>query len=887
MKKLSVLLLILFVAGLTKAQTYVFESLDKSVANGFWDMANLYSNQGDSKAKWDVTDVTTDKKEGSGALQLDYLCGAGDGWGGYIVRTSIKPLPNGQVYDLSTGTKLSFWYKVTKPAVMTKPGAMVFEFKICDIVDGKENRVFREMPIDLTDASGTWKKVEVDFTMGTDKTISWAYQAQDGDREMAWDHVNGFEWAVVYVPKDGGSATNTPTASGTVLIDGFSVTGDHYAPPLLTFAKQASAFTTTWSSGTGGFTLKDEATDIVEGTTGSLKADYTCDASEDWGGVTGFEIPVTAPAKFVERTALTLFVKNAKACVTTVPKRAVLRIYMFEGNDGEQWVTKVPIDLTKVSDWTRYRLPLKQGVNGGYDGNTNSDQYPPVGTWARNPNGPKTDDVFNQEKVSKIKIEVLAIGAGGADKGPKGEKLVGTLLFSMLQNSGFQVYDITPPAAPAGVSVVKGTYSNLISWKDVSNEGTEKYNVYASKTAFTNVNAAGVEVVASNIARGTQVLEHLIRTPKTDKDVTYYYAVNAIDKAGNVGAVAFTAAVTNKAKGIPTISMVAPPNWKADGALTEWTGYTPWKLKPSDGSAHIMTGFTVTNDADCSADVYVAISGGYLYCAFNVTDDIVYADDDKYMSSGYNWALDACDLEFGLYNQQAKQHTAYQRGKYPDYHLRFNKVRAREDHWTAEKDSLLLPGVNYYWKEKFPTGYVVEAKVSLSDLANLRKSSTAVKDTIPTLKEGFKIPFDICVMDNDGKNGADLGANREGQISWSPFNNDNGWSDPSKLMYTWLGETDVVGIQDKSVPYTYELSQNYPNPFNPTTQIRYSVAQMGTVSLRIFDVLGRQVAELVNKQQDAGNYTVNFDASRYASGVYFYRLESGSFTSVKKMLLVK
>lgn len=886
MKKLLVLLTILLVAGSTNAQTYVFQNMDHTVADGFWDMANLYNNQGDATAKWDVTDVTTGQKEGAGCVQLDYKVGAGDGWGGYIVRTSIKPLPNNQVFDLSTGTHLTFWYKVVSPVVMTSPGAIVMEFKICDILNGAENRVFREVPVDFTDASGQWKQATVDFTMGTDKSISWAYQAQDGDREMAWDHVNGFEWAVVYVPGTGGSATNTPTASGTILLDGFSITGDHYPPPFVSFESMASQFGIDdmgWAGATdkGSVTLTDNSTDVVEGTTGSLQFDYTCNASQDWGGFVAFDLNVTPPDKFVERTALTVFIKNKTACTTSVPARAIVRVFLFE-DDGEQWITKVPIDLTTTSDWTRYRLPLKQTAYS-----TNGDQYPPVGAFGLNPNGAKGNETFNQEKVNKIRIEVLAVGVG-PDAGPKGEKLTGTLLFGMMQNSGYQVYDIVAPAAPANVSVVKGNYSNLISWSDVSNEGTEKYYVYASKSPITDINAKGVEQVAGGIARGVQVYEHLIRTPLTDKDVTYYYAVNAIDKAGNIGAVATTAGTTNTAKGIPTIYH-GTVNFKADGDLSEWkaAGITPFKLYPSKGSAHIMNNFKVDNDADLSTDVYVALDNNYLYVAYDVTDDIVYADDDKYMSTGYSWALDACELELGLYNQQASQHTAYQRGSYPDYHIRFNKVRARQDHWTAEKDSLLLPGPDYYWQEKFPTGYTVEARVALDHLANWRKSNTMTRDTIGTLIDGMKIPFDIVLGDNDGKNSTDLGSNREGQISWSPFNNDNGWWGPQYWMYTWLGNTDVTDVKEEALPFTYTLSQNYPNPFNPTTQIKYSISKVGNVSLKIYDVLGRVVSDLVNQEQQPGNYSVRFDASKLASGVYFYRIESGSFVSVKKMMLVK
>jgi hypothetical protein len=88
--------------------------------------------------------------------------------------------------------------------------------------------------------------------------------------------------------------------------------------------------------------------------------------------------------------------------------------------------------------------------------------------------------------------------------------------------------------------------------------------------------------------------------------------------------------------------------------------------------------------------------------------------------------------------------------------------------------------------------------------------------------------------------------------------------------------------------FTYNLEQNYPNPFNPTTNIRYSIRDAGLVTLKVYDLLGREVATLVNQVQQPGNYQVTFDASRLtSSGMYIYRLQSGSFTRTMKMLLVK
>lgn len=97
-----------------------------------------------------------------------------------------------------------------------------------------------------------------------------------------------------------------------------------------------------------------------------------------------------------------------------------------------------------------------------------------------------------------------------------------------------------------------------------------------------------------------------------------------------------------------------------------------------------------------------------------------------------------------------------------------------------------------------------------------------------------------------------------------------------------------VSVQHESnIDLSYTLIQNYPNPFNPSTVIKYSIPQDGFVNLAVYNLLGEKVANLVNSNQKAGRYEVNFDASRFASGVYFYSIEAGSYKSVKKMLLMK
>lgn len=96
-----------------------------------------------------------------------------------------------------------------------------------------------------------------------------------------------------------------------------------------------------------------------------------------------------------------------------------------------------------------------------------------------------------------------------------------------------------------------------------------------------------------------------------------------------------------------------------------------------------------------------------------------------------------------------------------------------------------------------------------------------------------------------------------------------------------------VGRKDNSTPAKFALKQNYPNPFNPSTSIEYQIPANGFVTLRVFDLVGREVRTLVDGLQNAGTYRVNFEASELWSGMYFYTLEYRGYKTAKKMLLIK
>jgi hypothetical protein len=109
--------------------------------------------------------------------------------------------------------------------------------------------------------------------------------------------------------------------------------------------------------------------------------------------------------------------------------------------------------------------------------------------------------------------------------------------------------------------------------------------------------------------------------------------------------------------------------------------------------------------------------------------------------------------------------------------------------------------------------------------------------------------------------------------------------------------SEIIAIEPIStvIPRQYYLSQNYPNPFNPTTKIKFDIAQhtryslLGgdRVSLKVYDIMGRELATLVNEQLLPGTYSVDWNASAFPSGIYFYKIISGDYTETKRMIFIK
>lgn len=192
------------------------------------------------------------------------------------------------------------------------------------------------------------------------------------------------------------------------------------------------------------------------------------------------------------------------------------------------------------------------------------------------------------------------------------------------------------------------------------------------------------------------------------------------------------------------------------------------------------------------------------------------------------------------------------------------------------------------------TGYFLEWKIPFSSLAGkIARTQGRFHDFEWPLfvpEPGMTIVFDADVTDSDA---GDRGLNRFIRIGRYPalWRDSHRFGMRGKIIEGGLVSTSIEdGITNRGqneLPVTIELGQNYPNPFNPTTTIRYALPEATQVRLSVFNLLGQEVAILVNGMRPAGISTVNFDASNLSSGVYIYRLTDGTQTITRKLLLVK
>lgn len=858
---LSVGFMLAFCLASTAQAQLVVNNFDAS-AEGVFNLlgTGLDSTQG-GKGYMHLSDDATDPFEGSASMTCDWRVHTTESWGGflqlqYILPDTVAPM------DFSGAEFISIMYKNSTPS--SKPGSVNMRFKIHDGADGRANDQewedwYFETSVVYDDTVTGWQELliplkEIDNPVGTppnDQGFSipgWSGNG-NGNKVLDLNNVIGYsiEWTAPQLNGDS-------LAAGVVSWDALKLKG--HSKPVLSLFEDAENDTSYSFAGTGAssVTITNNTTDAFEGT--SAQFDWVVDATESWGGFASATLNSdTLFADMLGFTHISLMYNNLVP--SSVPGNVVLRVELHDYSDSETdpevWYYQTSNVLESAAGWHQLLLPLEDLGMGTFP----NDQGFSNPGWS----GPPGNSKLDWDGIRDVVFEFSAA--------TQGTNTTGTILFDNMELYGSRETDVTAPDAVQGLAVATTPFVNVVTWQDVPGEEGETYNIYYSEQPITDVSTA--EVVALDIPENTRVAEHSLVYPKVDTDVSYFYAITAKDKAGNVSAVTSTpSATTNTAKGIVTISIAPPANFTADGDLSEWAGIDAFRMFPSEG-APIVTNTTVDDDADLSVLAYLALDDQYLYIAFDVTDDVTSPS-----VAPESWLNDAPDLYIGLYDWRGAPHSGYERGAQPDYHFRFNKGQAILDNLGGAV-VMTSDSSDYAWVEKFVNGYTVETRIPLALIAQIGE------DDVFSPAEGMRIPLDFSINDADG-------APREGIMTFSPKNEDKSWQTPSRWVFTWLGSlANPVGVRENGspVPFNYSLSQNYPNPFNPATTINFSLKKAGPVSIQIFNILGQKVMTLIDEYRPAGSHSIKLDASDLSSGVYIYRIKSGDFQATKKMVFMK
>ncbi len=468
------------------------------------------------------------------------------------------------------------------------------------------------------------------------------------------------------------------------------------------------------------------------------------------------------------------------------------------------------------------------------------------------------------------------------------------------------------PAAMSGVMVAADGAANVISW--THNPDFGGYNVYFSGSPITDVTAEDVMFVQKVSAAPWEV-RHALELPHSFSSTgsTLYYAVTSLSTAG-----VENPDVSNSAVKIDNPDFAVSPAilsltdeqsgalFDAVNALTVSKEHFPEGSMPfvvDDMHSQIADApLLPTDNNDLSASVWVAYYGGN--AASSLDPEIwIYAEviDDvaEYAPAADGpegaWQYDSIELGWGNYDVRAaggsvlggSPHGNMMRGEFPDYQFRLSPHGTKADataktNVAAEGAPGDKPNIGAAAYESTTNGYKILASFQTPSIQYPGDAPA----NFPGMGEVRFMPFTVTLNDADG-------SGREHQITWSlnPTVTSQWYNTPSQWqVVAMVGPGgDVTSADAAELPETHALEQNYPNPFNPATTIRFQLPQAEQVTLRVFDVLGREVAALLDDtSMAAGEHTVRFDASGLTSGVYLYRLEAGaSFVQTRRMMLVK
>ncbi len=471
------------------------------------------------------------------------------------------------------------------------------------------------------------------------------------------------------------------------------------------------------------------------------------------------------------------------------------------------------------------------------------------------------------------------------------------------------------PVRPmSGISVARSPAGNVISWDPDPSFGG--YNVYASQEPIADISADGVYLLKYFSSNETETsLTHRLEVPHASlAPLEGHYAVTSLSTHGveNPDVSASSGSVSNLQ--LPVLPVIAELTEREAEMLTASVlggtpageGFPEW-LEPfridAQHSSPGESGRLPERDAELSGSFWMGQSGhNELIVYAEVKDDDVRLADDG-LPPDETWKYDGIEMGWGNYDVRKVEggsflvgspHRSLERGGQADYHFR---IVPRTD---GASSIFLNAGTGTY--ASVPGG--VAANDVLEDASSQRIGwkvlavipldaiqNAASQDAVLAPVTGTDlrlVPMNLALNDADGT------GERDNQIQWSTKHNadDRWWNTPVQWpVVAMAGRLTWTDLDDdlEELPVTYALRQNYPNPFNPATTIAFTLASDESVTLTVFDALGRRVAVLLDrKKMTRGSHTAQFRAQGLASGVYFYQLKAGNaFLESRRMTLVK
>ena len=800
----------------------------------------------------------------NGYMKVDYSTHDTEGWGGYVKLQHMHPDTLNGMYDWSQYDSLSYQYYVDSAGVATQSSSITVRFNLIEYstIDGAHDytgsqalgEYYYSFAPGITDAAtGGWKTITIPFINNPGEfgaptafnRTGWAGIA--GNERLDTDKIKG--WSIEFSMGGGGDGDRT---RGTILFDNIMLKGQKKIPLVLfngkALGKKNSAGTFNWGGASSELVVgagTTTATNALKWTLGG-----------NWTGY-GWNLNPKANMSFEWPT------DSLQLTYKSTGYSGSLRL-QFEAGSG-----KVGKNITVAA----------------------SDTYSTVKVALKDFN--YVDGTSNLDTANVAVFQML----------PEGDGVNGAVIHIADLYTGNPSFDFVPPAKPQSVTAIPGQYLNAVVWDDVPGEAGETYDVYASEVAFTDTVADSlasnnkVDLVELGVAEGKKTANHDILVPLSNiYNRSYYYAVVATDENGNKSTVsASTSPVSNFGRGVPVVSPTAPTDFKADGDLSEWSNVVPFVVGTTEnsyGTPNVTTaggGAGTFDDAnDTGGKFYIAMDDSMLYMAADIIDNVVISDTAN--TGGGWWTGDALQMCLGLYDARGPKHNSLKRGAKPDYKLYFTQSAANSDNGGGE---LAKNGDGHYFHSNNGTtqtaNYTVEFRISLDSLRmkvsgwDASAGTNSTPDSLYVPKVGDRLPVELLIHDNDSGSGLDA------ITTLSKLDNDRAHQTTEVWTYTFLGNKDgnKLSTEQDIVANVFSLEKNYPNPFNPTTTIEYSIGIAGPAKLMIYDILGREVVSLVNEYKQVGRHKVMWNASTMSSGVYFYRLETPTFTKTQKMILMK